>query len=184
MRYESNNDDESDTSSSNKNKLKAVLLMIYTSFLLIIFDLIYIFYVANNDTISISEKATATTLLVQFKGTLLSERWIASKAAKILKPRRHFNFLVTTQSIIMLVNSLAVPCVLVLILDKRCYGEYEFPFFGRLLKEDPRVAVVPYTYCGWLTDGVPICPTPLYPNDGYKTDYYETTLTYPWRLSD
>jgi len=190
LRYESNieinnnNNNESNTS-SNKNKLKAVLLMIYTSFLLIIFDLIYVFfYEANNDTISIGEKATATTLFAQIKGSLLSERWIASKAAKILKPRRRFNFLVTAQSIIMLVNSLTVPCVLVLLLDKRCYGEYTFLFFGRLLKEDPHVAVVPYTYCGWLTEGVPICPTPQHPNDGYVTKYFEMTFTYPWRLSD
>ena len=66
-----------------------MLLTIYTSFLLIffdlIFDLIYVFYVANNDTISIGKKATATTLLAQIKGLLLSERWIAFKAAKILK---------------------------------------------------------------------------------------------------
>jgi len=76
--YESGDDtnnlnDESDTSSKN-SKLKAVLLTIYTSFLLLIFDLIYVFYVANNDTISISWKATATTLLAQIKGSLLSER--------------------------------------------------------------------------------------------------------------
>ena len=79
-----NNNNESDTNSRN-NKLKTVLLTIYTSFSLIIIGLIYVFYVANNDTISIGEKATATTLLAQIKGSLLSERWIASNAAKILK---------------------------------------------------------------------------------------------------
>ena len=51
-RYESNNginnnndtDSDSDTNNSNTtNKLKAVLLTIYMSFLLIIFDLIYVF---------------------------------------------------------------------------------------------------------------------------------------------
>jgi len=85
----------------------------------------------------------------------------------------------------MLVNSLAVPCVLVLLLDKRCYEEYEFPFFGRLLKEDPHVVDVPYTYCLWTNGpGLDLCPIDIFPNDGYRTDYYETTFTYPWRLSD
>ena len=102
-----------------------------------------------------------------------------------MQPRRRFNFLVTAQSIIILINSLVVPCVLVLLLDKRCYGEYEFLFFGRLLKEDPHVANVPYNYCAYVDrNGVVDCPDHRYPNDGYDTHYYETTFIYPWRLSD
>jgi hypothetical protein len=170
---------------SSRGALKSLGLFVYTFFLLTAFDFIYVFYVFSNDNVSPSTRALATTALAQVKSTLLSERWLAGAAAKLLKPTKRFNFLVWIMSAIMLINAIVVPSVLVLLLDDRCFASYDFPLFGRLLKQDPHEAIVPYTFCGYIDNTQkPICPYPAFPNDGYITNYYSTVFDYPWTLSN
>ena len=94
---------------------------------------------------------------------------------KLLNPKKRFNYLVFTMSVVMLLNALVVPSILILLLDERCF-KYKF------VQQEPHEADVPITYCGWTTNGVPNCPNPDYPNDGYITNIYTTTFNYPWSL--
>ena len=147
---------------SGRGTLKLFGIFAYTILFVVAFDFVYVFFVATNPTISPSNKAFANTALSQFKSTLLNERWAAKESMKLLNPKKRFNFLVFTMSVVMLLNALVIPSILILFLDERCF-KYKF------VQQEPHEADVPITYCGWSIDGVDICPTPLYPNDGYKT---------------
>ena len=81
---------------------------------------------------------------------------------KLLNPKKRFNYLVKTMSIVMVLNALVVPSVLILLLDERCF-KYVLPW----AHQDSHEADVPITYCGYIdSNGDEACPTPNHPNDG------------------
>ncbi|GMI20254.1 hypothetical protein TeGR_g8291 [Tetraparma gracilis] len=151
-----------------------------------VFDFVYVFFVATNPRMSTSTRTLLNALLSQFKSSFLNERAAAKQALKLANPAKRFNYLVFTMSAIMLLNALVVPCVLVLLLDERCFKFYDFWLLGRLQTQAPHDAVVPYTYCRYIDPDTsePICPDPTLPDDGYSTDYFSTTFEYPWSLSE
>ncbi|GMI17213.1 hypothetical protein TrLO_g1323 [Triparma laevis f. longispina] len=115
----------------------------------------------------------------QFKSTLLNERWAAKESMKLFNPKKRFNYLVFTMSVVMLLNTLVVRSILVLLLDERC-------FKCLLVQQEPHEADVSITFCAYSdTNGNKICPTHLWPNDGYVTAGHTSTIfNYPWLLSD
>jgi len=168
------------------NVIKALAVFLYTMALLTVFDFVFIFFIASNNKVSTATKAFAATALAQIKSTLLSERWSARQGAKLLRPKKLFNFLVATMSSIMLLNAVLVPSVLILLLDDRCFRSYPFPGLGALAKEAPHEVDIDYTFCTLVkpTDGSYGCPNAGNQNDGYATATYQTTFEYPWSLSD
>ncbi|GMI17930.1 hypothetical protein TrLO_g10569 [Triparma laevis f. longispina] len=63
----------------------------------------------------------AASFTKQFKSTLLNELWVAKASMKLINPKKCFNYLVFTMSVLMLLNALVVPSVLILLLDERCF---------------------------------------------------------------
>ncbi|GMH74141.1 hypothetical protein TL16_g06381 [Triparma laevis f. inornata] len=161
-----------------RGSLKLFGIFAYTIILVVAFDFVYVFKVATNPTISPSSKALANTALSQFKSTLLNERWAAKASMKLINPKKRFNYLVFTMSVVMLLNALVVPSILILLLDEHCFKYL-------LVQQEPHEVDVPITFCAYSgVNGEPRCPDPTKPNDGFLTDIYSTTFNYPWSLSD
>ncbi|GMI14849.1 hypothetical protein TrLO_g12324 [Triparma laevis f. longispina] len=161
-----------------RGSLKLFGIFAYTIILVVAFDFVYVFFVTTNPTINQSSKVLANTALSQFKSTLLNERWAAKASMKLINPKKRFNYLVFTMSVVMLLNALVVPSILILLLDERCFKYL-------LVQQEPHEANVPITYCKYTdATGAFTCPDTNKPNNGYGTDIYSTTFNYPWSLSD
>ncbi|GMH80680.1 hypothetical protein TL16_g08648 [Triparma laevis f. inornata] len=104
-----------------RGSLKLFGIFAYTIIFVVAFDFVYVFFVATNPTINPSSKLLANTALSQFKSTLLNERWAAKASMKLINPKKRFNYLVFTMSVVMLLIALVVPSILVLLLDERCF---------------------------------------------------------------
>ena len=159
--------------------MKLFVIFAYTIYLVVAFDFVYVFFVATNPKISPSNTVLANTALSQFKSTLLNERWAAKESMKLFNTKKRFNYLVFTMSVVMLLDALVVPSILVLLLDERCFKYL-------LVQQEPHEADVSITFSAYSdTNGNKICPTHLWPNDGYVTaDHTSTIFNYPWLLSD
>ncbi|GMH68363.1 hypothetical protein TrLO_g15086 [Triparma laevis f. longispina] len=156
--------------------LEALWLFTSTLIFVVAFDFVNVFFVATDPTISPSNKVFANTALSEFKSTLLNERWATKASMKLINPKRRFNYLVFTMSVVMLLNALVVPSILVLLLDERCFKYL-------LVPQEPHEADVPVTTCGLTLNGEGDCPNHRYPNDGYVTTVFSTKFNYPWSLS-
>ena len=184
--------EEADEEKDDPKKKKSIrdyvnlfFLFLYTIFIMFVVDFVFVFFIEESESVSHTVKTLGVVVVAQVKSTLLQERWIAETGANLLKPTHKFNFLVFTMSVVVILNSVVVPAMLVLLLDKQCFGEYQFPLIGSLQEVEPHEAEVAYRYCNWLTaDGEPACPDPIYPDNGYFTEYFPTVFEYPWRLSD
>ena len=171
---------------SIRDYINLFFLFLYTVFIMFVVDFVFVFFIEESETVSHTVKMLGVVVVAQVKSTLLQERWIAETGANLLKPTHKFNFLVFTMSVVVILNSVVVPAMLVLLLDKQCFGEYQFPLIGSLQEVEPHEAEVAYRYCGWrdpYTNEL-VCPTPRYPDDGYLTSSILTEFEYPWRLSD
>jgi len=171
---------------SIRDYINLFFLFLYTIFIMFVVDFVFVFFIEESESVSHTVKTLGVVVVAQVKSTLLQERWIAETGANILKPIHRFNFLVFTMSVVVILNSVVVPAMLVLLLDKQCFGEYQFPLIGSLQEVEPHEAEVAYRYCGWrdpYTNEL-VCPTPRYPDDGYLTSSILTEFEYPWRLSD
>ena len=97
---------------------------------------------------------------------------------KLINPKKCFNYLVFTMSVLMLLNALVVPSVLILLSDERCFKYL-------LVQQEPHTADAPITSCSVIDNNRDYaCPFPSQPNDGYQTTISSTTFNYPWSLSD
>jgi len=169
---------------SIRDYVNLFFLFLYTIFIMFVVDFVFVFFIEESESVSHTVKTLGVVVVAQVKSTLLQERWIAETGANLLKPTHKFNFLVLTMSAVVILNSVVVPAMLVLLLDKQCFGEYQFPLIGSLQEVEPHEAEVAYQHCTAEWYGYLLCPNPNYPDDGYSTANYPTEFEYPWRLSD
>jgi len=169
---------------SIRDYVNLFFLFLYTVFIMFVVDFVFVFFIEESETVSRTMKTIGVVVVAQVKSTLLQERWIAETGANLLKPTHRFNFLVFTMSMVVILNSVVVPAMLVLLLNKQCFGEYQFPLIGSLKEVKPHVVEVVYRHCTVEYQGFLTCPNPNYPDNGYTTVYQHTVFEYPWRLSD
>ena len=169
---------------SIRDYVNLFFLFLYTIFIMFVVDFVFVFFIEESESVSHTVKTLGIVVVAQVKSTLLQERWIADTGANLLKPTHRFNFLVFTMSVVVILNSVVVPAMLVLLLDKQCFGEYQFPLIGSLKEVKPHVVEVVYRHCTVEYQGFLTCPNPNYPDNGYTTVYQHTVFEYPWRLSD
>ena len=172
---------------SIRDYVNLFFLFLYTIFIMFVVDFVFVFFIEESESVSHTVKTLGVVVVAQVKSTLLQERWIAETGANLLKPAHKFNFLVFTMSVVVILNSVVVPAMLVLLLDKQCFGEYQFPLMGSLQEVEPHEAEVAFQYCAFFDPdtGEDLCANPMFkPLIHYTTVHQQTVFEYPWRLSD
>jgi Leucine-rich repeat (LRR) protein len=158
---------------SYRGVVKSVGIMVYCAVLILGPDFLFVFFVSTSTRWSYAEKRVFGSALALMKSTGFSESSASGAAAKLLKPKKAFNFLVFCITYLKLVNAVVVPAMFVILLDKSCFGDYVWPApVGRLNKDTLTDVFATKTTCVAINEisGAPLCPDKEYTNLGYETE--------------